>query len=142
MAGAWAAAGGAEAGSRPGARGAGETAQSALDREPPSSVFAPARRSAAEKSVWGEAAQSSSGALHTCQVEAFRHKARSRHGLLRMIAVNCHEYSAYVFVFSEEFIYTQMAQKSNFTVAEFTLEILCDLKNFPESLSPFPSLMF
>ena len=31
----WAAAGGAEAGSRPVARGAGETAQSALDREPP-----------------------------------------------------------------------------------------------------------
>ena len=35
-----------------------------------------------------------------------------------------------------------MAQKSNFTVSEFTLEILCDLINFSESLSPFPSLMF
>ena len=92
MAGAWAAAGGAEAGSRPEARGAGETAQSALDRE---SGFAPARRSAAEKSVWGAA-----GALCTDQVKLCRHKACSRRGLLRMIAVNCHEYSAYVCAFS------------------------------------------
>ena len=36
------------------------------------SVFAPARRSAAEKSVWGEAAQPSSGALRTDQVEALQ----------------------------------------------------------------------
>ena len=64
----------------------------------PNSVFAPARRSAAKKPVWGEAAQPSSGALRTDQVE--RHKAHSRHDLLRMIAVNSHEYSAYGFGFA------------------------------------------
>ncbi|CAI9153873.1 unnamed protein product [Rangifer tarandus platyrhynchus] len=79
-----------------GARCWGDSAVGAGPGAPePSSGFAPARRSAAKKSVWGAA-----GALRTDQVKLCRHKACSRRGLLRMIAVNCHEYSAYVCAFS------------------------------------------
>ena len=85
--------------------GAGCWGDSAVGAGPgaprPNSVFAPAQRSAAKKSVWGEAAQPSPEPCAPTRWKLCRHKARSRHGLLRMIAVNCHEYSAYVFVFSE-----------------------------------------
>jgi len=103
VAGAWAAAGGAEAGSRPGSRGAGETAQSALDRESPGRTRCLRQRGGPRpKSQCGE--RRPSPLPEPCAPTRWklcRHKARSRHGLLRMIAINCHEYSAYVFAFSE-----------------------------------------